>query len=113
MAVPHFAQPSFLYEVKGHAGLFSYGTGLESTYVHTNLVPRPPPTLYLAAVEKSLAPAFLHGCEIKCGCPGFSPRLRDKVWVEAGYEVTYTRGAVPVRLCILLSLLGPSVRALL
>ena len=30
------AQPSFfLYEVKGHPGLLSYGTGLESTYVHT------------------------------------------------------------------------------
>ena len=39
-----------------------------------NLVPRPPPRLYLAAVEKSQ----------------LSPRLQDKVWVEAwvrGYKV--------------------------
>ena len=38
-----------------------------------NLVPRPPPRLYLAAVE--LAPAFLHGCEIKSGWrPGYEVR---------------------------------------
>ena len=31
----------------------------------SNLVPRPPPRLYLAAVEKSQT--FLHSCEIKSG----------------------------------------------
>ena len=42
---------------------------LISQYRHEqiNLVPRPPPRLYLAAVA-----AFLHGCEIKSGWrPGY------------------------------------------
>ena len=40
----------------------------------SNLVPRPPPRLYLAAVEKPQASTqtFLHGCEIKSGWrPGY------------------------------------------
>ena len=48
--------------------------------VRPNLVPRPPPRLYLAAVEKSRGKAvdtFLHGCEIKSG------------W-RPGYEVSKT-----------------------
>ena len=38
---------------------------ISCTYIIPSLVPRPPPRLYLAAVEN------------------FSPRLRDKVWAEA------------------------------